>query len=87
ANAYVNSSLAYEFSVIAPLAARQIEESLLCYETGQLPGSIYIKGDRSYADLPSAVQEARDLLQACEHIPSADRSVVPASSILNEFIH
>jgi len=87
ANAYVNSSLAYEFSVIAPLAARQIEESLLCYEMGQLPRSIYIQGDRSYADLPSAVQEARDLLQACERIPSADRSIVPVSSILNEFIH
>jgi uridine kinase len=87
ANAYINSSLAYEFSVIAPLAARQIEESLLRYEMGQLPRSIYINGDQSYADLPSAVQEARDLLQACEKIPSADRSIVPASSILNEFIH
>ena len=86
ADEYVNSCLAYEFSVIAPLAARQIEESLEKYETGQLPGSIYRRGHQGYADLPAAVAEARGLLNACERIPSADRSVVPATSILNEFI-
>ena len=86
ADEYVNSCLTYEFCVIAPLAARQIEESLHLYELGRLPDSIYISGNRGYADLPAAVREARDLMNACERIPSADRSIVPASSILNEFI-
>ena len=87
ADEYVNSSLAYEFCVIAPLAARQIEESLHSYDIGQLPASIYIKDNVGYANLPAAVSEGRALLEACERIPSADRSIVPASSILNEFIH
>lgn len=83
---YVNSCLPYEFSVIAPLAARQILDSLEKYDMGRLPGSIYVKDQIGYADLPAAVREARLLAHACERIPSADRSVVPASSILNEFI-
>lgn len=86
ADEYINSCLPYEFCVIAPLAARQIEHSLEQYESGRLPGSIYIKDQNGYADLPQAVIEARDLLSACTRIPSADRSVVPAGSILNEFI-
>ncbi len=87
ADTYVNSCLPYEFCVIAPLAARQIEASLEQYEIGRLPGSIYQKGQIGYADLPAAVMQARQLLEACSKIPSADRSVVPDRSILNEFIH
>jgi uridine kinase len=86
ADEYVNSCLTYEFCVIAPLASRQIEESLEKYEMGQLPGSIYRKEQKGYADLPAAIHEARELLEACERIPSADRSIVPSRSILNEFI-
>ncbi|MGI6326935.1 MAG: uridine kinase family protein [Saccharofermentanales bacterium] len=86
ADEYVNSSLNYEYCVIAPLAARQIAGSLEQYEKGCLPGSMYLQDQPGYADLPQAVAIARDLLRACERIPSADRSVVPAQSILNEFV-
>ena len=86
ADEYVNSSLNYEYCVIAPLAARQIEVSLRQYERGCLPGSMYLQNQSGYADLSQAIAAARDLLHACERIPSADRSVVPAQSILNEFI-
>ncbi len=86
ADEYVNSCLTYEFSVIAPLAAEQIKHSLELYEMGELPGSIYRKDNQGYADLPATVFEARALLKECRLIPAADRSVVPADSILNEFI-
>lgn len=87
ADEYINSCLTYEYCVIAPLAARQIEHSLEQYEMGRLPESMYVKSQSGYADLPEAVSEARELLAACARIPSADRTVVPAESILNEFIH
>jgi hypothetical protein len=86
ADEYVNSCLTYEFCVVAPLAAAQMAHSLEQYEMGRLPGSIYRQNQQGYADLPTAVAEARHLLQACELIPSADRTIVPALSILNEFI-
>jgi uridine kinase len=86
ADIYVNSCLAYEFCVIAPLAASQISASLEQYENGALPGSVYQQDKQGYADLPDAVAEARILLKACTHIPMIDRSDVPPDSILNEFI-
>ncbi|HBP38251.1 MAG TPA: hypothetical protein DD640_05840 [Clostridiales bacterium] len=86
ADEYINSCLAYEFCVIAPLAASHMLRSLEQYDTGSLPGSIYKRSQQGYADLPAAVAEARDLLRACARIPVADRSIVPPQSILNEFI-
>lgn len=86
ADEYINSCLPYEFCVIAPLAATQLAHSLDQYEMGRLPGSAYRKAQQGYADLPAAVAEARLLLRDCALIPAADRSVVPAQSILNEFI-
>ncbi len=87
ADEYVNSCLAYEFGVIAPLAASQLAHSLEQYEMGQLPGSIYRINQQGYADLPAAVAEARSLLRNCSRIPATDSKIVPALSILNEFIH
>ncbi|MEA4890873.1 MAG: hypothetical protein VB070_15560 [Clostridiaceae bacterium] len=86
ADEYVNSCLPYEFCVVAPLAAAQIRASLEQYELGWLPGSIYRNNQQGYADLPSAVEEARDLLKACRRIPVADTGIVPEQSILREFI-
>ena len=87
ADTYINSALPYEFSIIAPLAATLLEQSLQQYEKGTLPGSIYRKDMDGYADLESAIEEARNLLQACSRIPQTDKRIVPPESILNEFIH
>lgn len=87
ADEYINSCLPYEFCIVPPIAARFIEESLRRYEKGCLPQSIYMQGDRHYADLDATVDEARELLDACARLPSADRAIVPPQSILQEFIH
>jgi uridine kinase len=87
ADEYINSCLPYEFCVVAPLAAKEISLSLEQFEAGRLPDSIYLKGHiNRYADLEAAVADARSLLSACERIPQVDRSIVPALSILNEFV-
>lgn len=86
ADVYVNSCLPYEFCIIPPLASAQIAHSLKLYESGRLTGSIYRRGRQGFADLDAAIAEARDLLSACARIPDADRSFVPRSSILREFI-
>jgi uridine kinase len=87
ADVYINSCLPYEFCIVPPLAAAQIRHSLEQYKSGNLPGSIYRQKRLGYADLPAAVAEAGDLVQACARLPAADRSLVPADSILQEFIH
>jgi uridine kinase len=86
ADEYVNSCLAYEFGVIAPMSAEHLARSLEQYETGRLPGSVYRLNRQGYADLPAAVVEARDLLRDCSRIPATTGSIVPPQSILNEFI-
>jgi uridine kinase len=86
ADLYINSCLPYEFCVIAPKAYHQIQQSLQEYEDGTLPGSIYLNRPDHYADLESAVAEARWLAMACERIPVVDHLVIPPQSILNEFI-
>ena len=87
ADEYVNSCLPYEFCIVAPLAAKEIKKSLDQYENDSLPSSIYLRGSHGhYADLSSAIDEAKYLLTASERIPQVDRSVVPIESILNEFV-
>lgn len=87
ADEYINSCLPYEFCVVAPMAAREIRVSLDLHTNRKLPASIYLQGrETHYADLEAALEEARCLLNACEKIPELDRSVVPAHSILNEFV-
>ncbi len=86
ADIYINSCLPYEFCVVAPRAYHYILNSLQEYEDDTLPGSIYINNGRGYADLDSAVAEARHLVAACEHIPMVDHVEIPPQSILHEFI-
>lgn len=86
ADLYINSSLAYEFCIVPPLAAAKIEASLRQYRLGVLPGSIYLEDGQSYADLTAAVAEAELLLDNCSRLPTADLSMVPPDSILQEFI-
>lgn len=86
ADVYINSCLDYEFCVIAPKAYHQIQISLQQYEDDTLPGSIYLDGHDGYADLDSALAEARSLAHACQHIPMIDHLEIPPQSILHEFI-
>jgi len=88
ADVYINSCLDYEFCVVAPKAYHHILSSLQQYEDDTLPASIYISRDNrvGYADLESAIAEARHLALACEHIPMIDHVEIPAQSILHEFI-
>lgn len=86
ADVYVNSCLNYEFCVVAPKAYQQILISLQQYDDDTLPGSIYLDRQAGYADLDSALAEARSLAAACEHIPMIDHLVIPPQSILHEFV-
>ena len=86
ADRYINSCLSYEFCIIPPLASSRIQESLDQHDQGILAGSIYLTDRDGYADLPTALQEADELLSACERLPAADPSVIPQESILQEFI-
>ncbi len=82
----IDTTLPYEFLVVAPVAARYIRQSLEQNVMGNLPGSIYIKDASGYADLSTALKEARRLEQATRLIPHVSPIVVPPSSILHEFI-
>lgn len=86
ADVYINSCLDYEFCIVVPKAYQQILMSLQQYEDDTLPGSIYLNGRGGYADLDSALVEARHLAAACEHIPMIDHIVIPPDSILHEFV-
>jgi len=88
ADVYINSCLDYEFCIVAPKAYHHILSSLQEYEDETLPASIYIRPTHAlgYADLDSAVAEARHLVAACEHIPMVDHFEIPDQSILHEFI-
>lgn len=86
ADNYINSALAYEFTVIAPAAYRALKLSLDQYLAGTLEPSDNVKPGLFYADLNAAIQEARRLSKVCELLPSVEASVVPKDSILQEFI-
>lgn len=86
ADIMIDTTLPYEFLVVAPVAARYIHQSLEQKAMGNLPGSIYLRDGIGYADLSNALIEARRLEQATRLIPPVSPIVVPASSILHEFI-
>lgn len=86
ADHYIDTSLAYEFCVTAPMAQKQLEKSISLYLKGQLPPSNNVKPGLFYADLNRAIKEARRLDRACHLIPEVDPSIVPERSILKEFV-
>lgn len=86
ADIMINSTLPYEFLVVAPIAARYINDSLEQYKAGTLPGSFYCQGGIGYADLPLALREAQRLYDATRMIPAVSPIIVPPMSILHEFI-
>lgn len=89
AHYHINSFLAYESLVIAPLALGDIEKALNEVKKGTITPSVFM--DRSntnkpFADLSKALTTARKLVEHLEKIPVCDPSRVPANSILLEFI-
>ncbi len=86
ADQYVNSCLPYEFGIIPPLAADRIRESLDQYRQSKHVQSVYLSGQQAFADVEAALAEAEALLAACDRLPRADRSLIPADSILQEFV-
>lgn len=89
ADFYVNSLLSYESMIIAPLALSDISDALEQYEKNTLAPSVFLNYSdppKPYADLPSALSKAHQLVHDLARIPSMDPKAVPADSILNEFL-
>lgn len=89
ADYHINSFLAYESLIIAPLAKHDIEEALNLFSNKKLVPSVFMSDsntNKPFADLATALKRADELLEALESIPVVNRKFVPAESILNEFI-
>lgn len=86
---HINSFLAYESLVIAPMALHDIKESLEKLASNSIDPSIFMARSntgKSFADLSAALSRARKLVEHLEKIPVCDPSRVPDDSILLEFI-
>lgn len=86
ADYYINTILPYEFMVTATLARDQIHASLDGLLKGTLPPSKNTINPAGWSDLSRAVKKAVQLAEACANLPSVNPNVVPADSILQEFI-
>ncbi len=89
ADFYINSILAYESLVIAPVAAADIREALDQYREGTIRPSVFMERTvprKSFADLDTAIARAEELIRSLERIPEVDARNVPDHSILQEFI-
>lgn len=89
ADYHVNSFLAYESLIIAPLALSDIESALKRVEKGVIEPSVFMEKSNTgkpFADLSSALAKANKLIGHLEKIPVVSPEQVPAESILNEFI-
>ena len=89
ADYHVNSFLAYESLIIAPMALADIRAAQKQALDGMIAPNIFM--DRSntgkpFADLNKALARAGKLVEHLEKIPVVDPKLVPEVSILNEFI-
>ena len=86
---HINSFLAYESLVIAPLALHDLKEALDQVKNNTIKPSVFMQKsntNKSFADLSKALNRARKLVEHLEKIPKCDPSRVPQDSILLEFI-
>ena len=86
---HINSFLAYESLVIAPMALHDIKESLEQVSKNSIEPSIFMARSNTgkpFADLSKALNRASKLVEHLEKIPVCDPSRVPQDSILLEFI-
>ena len=89
ADYHVNSFLAYESLIIAPMAMGDIKEALNKVEKGTIEPSVFMEkstSGKSFADLSAALLKASKLMGHLGKIPVISPEQVPAESILNEFI-
>lgn len=89
ADYHVNSFLAYESLIIAPMAMRDIEEALEKVKKNTLEPSVFMEKSptgKAFADLATAFRTANRLMDELYKIPRIDPAQVPEESILNEFI-
>lgn len=89
ANYHINSFLAYESLVIAPMALDVIKEALDQLKRDVIGPSCFMEKSnttKKFADLSKALNRARKLVEHLEKIPVCDPSRVPENSILLEFI-
>ena len=86
---HINSFLAYEPLIIAPMALSDIREALRDAYNGTLEPNVFMERSNTgkpFADLERAIEKAGKLIKHLEQIPVVDPSRVPEVSILNEFI-
>lgn len=89
ADYHVNSFMAYESLVIAPLALKDIKDAILAVKDKTITPNCFMEQSntgKSFADLSKALDKARKLIEKLEKIPVCDPSRVPEESILLEFI-
>lgn len=89
ADYHVNSFLAYESLIIAPLALGDIKSAMKKVEKGVIEPSVFMEKSNTgkpFADLSAALAKASKLIGHLEKIPVVSPEQVPAESILNEFI-
>ena len=89
ADYHVNSFLAYESLIVAPMAMGDISEALDQALKGSIEPSVFMEKSPSgkpFADLSSALVKANKLMGHLGKIPVISPDQVPAESILNEFI-
>ena len=89
ADYHVNSFLAYESLIIAPLALSDIRSALKQVEKGTIEPSVFMERSNTgkpFADLSAALAKASKLIGHLDKIPVVSPDQVPAESILNEFI-
>ncbi len=89
ADYHVNSFLAYESLIIAPLALHDIQAALKQLEKGTIEPSVFMEKSNTgkpFADLSAALVKAGKLIGHLDKIPVVSPDQVPAESILNEFI-
>ena len=89
ADYHVNSFLAYESLIIAPMAMGDIKEAMEKALKGSIEPSVFMErspSGKSFADLSAALVKANKLLGHLGKIPVISPEQVPAESILNEFI-
>jgi len=85
ADYYINSIIPYEFYCVAPLAHDLILKSLDDFKRGK-PVDSNLTQHKGLAQPDLALQEAERLISATGKIPRISLSLVPKTSILNEFI-
>lgn len=89
ADYHINSFLAYESLIIAPLAIEEIKKALDSLSNKTIKPSVFMSNsntNKPFADLSEALKTADSLLRKLDTIPVVNSNFVPEESILKEFI-